>query len=54
MADAPSERVSSASSSSTEAAEILTMEKALEIAGWPASLLEDSKQPWVIDDTRVR
>ena len=41
-------------SPSTEPAEELTLEQALSIAGWPASILRDeSKRPWILDDPRV-
>ena len=40
--------VSSASSTSDD--DNLTLERALEVAGWPASLSDPSKRPHVVDD----
>ena len=32
----------------------MTLEQALQVAGWPHTLLHESKQPWIVDDVRVR
>jgi hypothetical protein len=51
---APAATSSSATSSSASTVDAeLTLERALEIAGWPASLCDEAKQPWVLDDERV-
>ena len=38
----------------SEALESLDLKTALEIAGWPASLLAAEKQPTVIEDVKVQ
>ena len=39
--------------SRSEAPETLDLKTALEIAGWPASLLAAEKQPTIIEDVKV-
>ena len=40
--------------SRSEAPETLDLKTALEIAGWPASLLAAEKQPTIIEDVKVQ
>ena len=57
MSVSPSARSARSETSTADArapAEPMTMEQALEIAGWPASLANEAYQPWIVDDVRVR